>query len=45
MIIKKIPDILIKIPDFEFKIIGDGNYKDQLIRLADILSVHKYCKF
>lgn len=45
MIIKKIPDIIKEIPDFKFKIIGDGNYKDQLVRLAEVLSVTSYCKF
>lgn len=44
-IIKKIPDIINKIPDFKFKVIGDGNYKNQLERLADVLSVKKYCEF
>lgn len=45
MIIKKIPDIIKEIPDFKFKIIGEGNYKDQLVRLVDVLSVKNYCKF
>lgn len=45
MVIKKIPDIIKEIPDFKFKIIGDGNYKAQLIRLANVLEVDKYCKF
>lgn len=45
MIIKKIPDIVREIPNFELKIIGDGNYKNQLERLVDILEVKNYCTF
>lgn len=45
MIIKKIPDIMREIPNFELKIIGDGNYKNQLERLVDILEVKNYCTF
>jgi len=44
-IIKKIPDIVQEIPNFELKIIGDGNYKNQLERLVSVLGVKKYCKF
>lgn len=45
MVIKKIPDIVREIPNFELKIIGDGNYKNQLERLVDILEVKNYCSF
>lgn len=45
MVIKKIPDMIKQNPKFIFKIIGDGNYKDQLVKLANELSVGKYCKF
>ena len=45
MVIKKIPEIIKKNPNFIFKIIGDGNYKGQLVKLANKISVGKYCKF
>ncbi len=45
VVIKKIPEIIKKNPNFIFKIIGDGNYKGQLVNLANQLSVGKYCKF
>jgi len=45
MVIKKIPDIVKKIPDFKFKIIGGGNHKSALKKLAREMSVEKYCDF
>lgn len=45
MVIQAIPEIVKKVPDFKFKIIGDGNYKEQLIALAERLGVLKYCDF
>lgn len=45
MVIRKIPDIVKHDPNFIFKIIGDGNYKNQLVKLVNELSVGKYCKF
>lgn len=45
LVIKKIPQIIKKIPDFKFKIIGDGDYEEDLISLARKLSVNEYCQF
>lgn len=45
MVIKKIPEIIKQNQNFVFKIIGDGNYKDELVKLVSKLSVGKYCKF
>lgn len=45
LVIKKIPEIVKRIPDFKFKIIGGGSYKEKLINLAKNLSVDKYCDF
>ena len=45
MVIKNIPKIVKKIPDFKFKIIGEGRYKDSLVSLVRKLSVGKYCNF
>ena len=44
-VIEIIPKIIIKIPNFKFKIIGGGNYKEILITLAKKLNVLKYCDF
>lgn len=45
LVIKKIPDIIRQIPDFRFKIIGGGNYRNNLVRLAREFAVSKYCQF
>lgn len=45
LIIKIIPEILKKNSDFKFKIIGDGEYRDSLVRLANDLGVADYCDF
>ena len=45
VVIAKIPEIVKRIPDFKFKIIGGGSYKEKLINLAKNLSVDKYCLF
>ena len=45
LVIKAIPEIIKKMPDFRFKIIGDGNYKDKLVALADELRVTSHCDF
>lgn len=44
-IIKRIPEIIKKIPNFKFKIIGEGNYKKDLESLVNSKSVKKYCLF
>jgi glycosyltransferase involved in cell wall biosynthesis len=45
LVIKAIPKIVERIPNFKFKIIGDGVYKNKLIKLANDLAVSKYCDF
>lgn len=45
MVIAKIPEIVKRIPEFKFKIIGGGSYEEKLINLAKNLSVDKYCLF
>lgn len=45
LVIKAIPEIIKKIPNFRFKIIGGGQYKERLIKLAKDVSVIKYCDF
>jgi len=45
LVIKKIAKIVKKIPDFKFKIIGGGDYKEDLINLTRKLSVNEYCQF
>lgn len=45
LIIKAIPEIIKKLPNFKYKIIGTGPYKDNLISLAGKLRVEKYCNF
>jgi len=45
LIIKIIPEIIKKNPNFIFKIIGDGKFKDNLVKLAEDLNVLKYCDF
>ncbi|MEK7570684.1 MAG: glycosyltransferase [Patescibacteria group bacterium] len=45
LLIEAIPGIIKKNPNFRFKIIGGGQYKEQLIELAKKLHVLKYCDF
>lgn len=45
LVIKAIPRIIKKILGFKFKIIGDGQYKEELIKLAKDLDVLDYCSF
>jgi len=45
LVIKKIPEIVKKIPDFKFKIIGDGGHKKELVRLVKQLKMEKHCRF
>lgn len=45
MVIKNIGKIVKQIPNFKFKIIGDGNYRSDLVELSRKLSVDKYCQF
>ncbi len=45
LVIRAIPEIVKKMPDFRFKIIGGGSYRLELERLAKELNVEKYCHF
>lgn len=45
LVIRAIPEIIKGIPDFKFKIIGDGSYKKDLIILAKQNNVLRYCDF
>lgn len=45
LVLKAIPGIIEKIPTFRFKIIGDGSYKNELIKLAKKIKVYDYCEF
>lgn len=45
LIIRAVPEIIKKIPDFKFKIIGEGQYKQALIKLANDLNVAQHCDF
>ncbi len=45
LIIKALPELLKKNPKIKFKIIGGGQYRDKLIKLAKDLNVLKYCDF
>lgn len=45
LVIQALPEILKKIPDVRFKIIGDGNYKKKLVKLAEDLQVSNHCDF
>lgn len=45
LVIKAIPSILKQIPDFKFKIIGAGEYKDTLVKLASDARVSSQCVF
>lgn len=44
-VIKSIPKIIMSTPQFKFKIIGDGSFKNALVEMAHELGVEKYCKF
>lgn len=45
LVMRALPEIVKKIPDFRFKIIGDGSYRTGLETLAKELGVEKYCYF
>lgn len=45
LIIRAIPEIVKTMPDFRFKIIGGGAYKEQLVNCAKALDVLQYCSF
>ncbi len=45
IVIKAIPEIIKVIPSFKFKIIGGGNYKEELVKLSKEIGVEKYCDF
>lgn len=45
VVLKKIPVIIKKVPDFKFKIIGSGSFEKELLDLADKLNVKKHCEF
>jgi glycosyltransferase involved in cell wall biosynthesis len=45
LVIKATPEIIKKIPDFRFKIIGGGSYRTDLEALTKELGVEKYCYF
>jgi Glycosyltransferase len=40
-----IPLVIKKIPLFRFKIVGDGQYREDLIKLAKSLGVMRFCDF
>lgn len=45
LIIDVISDVVLHIPNFKFKIIGTGSFKEQLVALAQSNGVLKYCEF
>jgi len=45
IVLYAIPDILKKIPDFHFLIIGGGEYKKELERIVDRLKIKNYVTF
>ncbi len=45
LVLKAIPKIVEKIPNFRFKIIGTGRYEKALKNLAQKLNVERYCHF
>jgi len=45
LVLDAIPEILKKIPDFKFKIIGTGSYEDTLREKVKELSIEKYVYF
>ena len=44
-VIKRIPEIIEKLPGFKFKIIGGGNYKSHLVQMVNDLSLERRCEF
>lgn len=45
LVIKAIPYIVKHVPDFKFKIIGEGEYASELVKLAKQIQVDKFCSF
>lgn len=45
LVIRSIPEIIKSNPNFNFKIIGDGSYREKLFELAQDSGVLKYCDF
>lgn len=45
LIIKILPELIKKNPKIKFKLIGGGQYKDNLVQLAKELDVLKHCSF
>lgn len=45
LVLKAIPEIIKKIPDFMFKIIGTGSYENELKRMVKELGIDKYVNF
>lgn len=45
LVIRAIPEILKRMPDFHFKIIGGGSYKEKAESLAKELGVDSMCEF
>lgn len=45
LVMQAIPLVIKKIPGFRFKIIGNGQYREDLIKLAKSLGVMQYCDF
>ena len=45
LVIQALPEILAKMPDFRFKIIGDGSFRKDLVKLAENLQVGNHCDF
>jgi len=45
LVLRAIPEVIKKVPDFKFKIIGGGSYWGELAKLVKELKVEKYCDF
>lgn len=45
LVLRAIPFMVKANPKFKFKIIGDGPYRNELVRYAKQLKVYKYCDF
>jgi len=45
LVIKAIPEIIKTMPEFKFKIIGEGSYRNELEKLSSTLNVSAYCDF
>ena len=45
LVLESIPAIVKRVKDFKFIIIGDGNYRDALIRLVKSFKLEKYVEF